>query len=179
MNTTSCLFAEKLLQLSQFLEGSDICAQRQCSKRITICNSCTLRVTSPFQPARLTASYVTPLGKRSCSGTPQFHLPQNPVSVVLWAKEIVLGDCWELSRTKMLTGFRNLSFVDPFSHSDYSLHRHTETFKQVERFSLKISRAKTCRQYNFCIDMMAYFTKNQESTKIYFFHKQKFSSSPR
>jgi len=37
--TISCLFAEKLLQLSQFLEGSDIChAERQCSKTISVCN---------------------------------------------------------------------------------------------------------------------------------------------
>lgn len=82
------------------------------------------------------------------------------------------------SRTKMSAGFKNLSFVDPFSHSDYSLHMHIENYKQVKRFSLKISRAKTYRQYNFCRDMMAYFTKNQESTKIYFFHKKMFSSNP-
>lgn len=37
--TTSCLFAEKILQLSQFLEGSNICcAQRRCSKTISIRN---------------------------------------------------------------------------------------------------------------------------------------------
>lgn len=115
---------------------------------------------------------------RAWSGTLQFHLPQKPVTVVPWAKELALGDCWELSGTKMSAGFRNLSLVYPFSHSDYNLHKHTRTFKQVKRFSLKISRAKTFREYNFCRDIMAYFTKNQESTKIYFFCKQMFSSSP-
>lgn len=62
-------------------EGSNICAQRQCSKRIRVCNTLTYSelldhiFSVIFSAPGMSLHWVT---GRTCSASPQFHLPQKP-----------------------------------------------------------------------------------------------------
>lgn len=116
--TTSCFFSEKLLQLSQFLEGNNICCtQSRCSKAISMCNgvkySALIHVfkVSCWQLHRsANNTEESLLWNSSC--WPWCHPPQKPVwCSVQRSSLLVSAESSAESRNKRSAGLRNSALL--------------------------------------------------------------------